>query len=358
MPNFWRFNQTLFNWWRSDLLWTTDKVLFNWFWLLNEHYITTKLNVRNMPSINLIETSNPKSDWATLLDRYYKQRTITIEWHILWESMEDEQNKIDNLKKALNVKQWYFEFLFWDTYRRILCTLTNQDIISRESYDIEHAQFRLTFKAEMPFRKEKSYDSNEFKNISWTTTQSIYNWWSVYSEPKITINVNSASNMNELSVWIWDDELSLSWITEIEVSWATFWWETVVLTEWADNTRSWVRPSTLTQIVISLNWSIPSCIIWWTQEVPLTEQSETQRFWTTQQWTIITITLSITRTETIEAWDEIIIDCEEKVVSLNWVSTDFSWKFPKLQSWTNIIKFDWNWTFDFDVSVLFSKNYL
>ena len=169
MPNMWRFNNTLFNSWA---LWQwsgglSDIVIFNGFWLLNETYVTTKLNVWNMPSINLLQVSNPKSDWGTLLDRFYKERTITVEWHILAENYEDMQQKIDNLKKALSSKQWYFEFKFWEKYRRILCTLTNSDIINRESYDIDHWEFSH-FQSWETFSKWK----NTMKQIV-----SMSEWW-------------------------------------------------------------------------------------------------------------------------------------------------------------------------------------
>lgn len=361
MPNFWRFNQTLFNWWRrwAWTWWMTDKVIFNWFWLLNQNYITTKLNVRNMPQINLIESSNPKSDWATLLDRFYKQRTITIEWHILWESYEDEQEKIDSLKKALSVKQWYFEFLFWDTYRRILCTLTNQDIISRESYDIEHAQFRLTFKAEMPFRSEKTRQSQLYESVDDEINEDIYNFWSEYSNPIINIVVNSATNTNELTVWIGDNVMTLDWWTETTLDSVEYWWETVEMTAWPDNTRSWTRPSTWTSIVVALNNWVPTCSIAWSQIVVMTESSvEWIWNWTTQWWVWIVVSLSITRSWLFQDWDIIDINTENKTVLVNSNAVDFTWKFPVLQAWWNVLNVKANWTYEFDISLLYKNNYL
>ena len=361
MPNFWRFNQTLFNWWRqwNQNWWMSDKVIFNWFWLLNDSYITTKLNVRNMPQINLIETSNPKSDWATLLDRFYKQRTIHIEWHILWTSYEDEQSKIDSLKKAISVKQWYFEFLFWDKYRRILCTLTNQDIISREHYDIEHAQFSLTFKAESPFRSEKVRENLLYEWVNQEINEDIYNFWSEYSNPIINIVVSSATNTNELTVWIWDNVLTLDWWTITTLSSVVYWWETCTMTAWPDNTRSWTRPSTWTTIVVSLNNWIPACVIWWNQQVQLTESSvEWVRNWSTQWWIWIVVSLSITRSWEFQQWDVVDINSENKTVNVNWNATDFSWRFPILKAWWNTLNVKANWTYEFDISVLYKNNYL
>ena len=360
MPNIAQFNSNLFNSWGR--LWgagqITDDLIFNGLWLQNQFIITSKIDFWNMPKTNLLTYTNPKSDWWGVLDRFFKDRTITIEGVILWTDADDLETRIDAIKKVLSVKTWYLQMKIKWTYRRILATLTNQDIFDRKHSDITRAPFKLTFKAMQPFRREKDILSNSFKNISSNTTESLYNPWSVYSNPKFTITINSANNMNELSLWIGDNTILLSWMTEVEVVGATFWGEVVALTAWADNTWSGVRPSTLTAIVISLNGSIPSCLVGWTQIVELTEQSETQRFGTTQQGTIITITLQITRNDTIETWDEIIIDSEEKTVSINWVSTDFAWKFPFLDPWTNILTITWNGTFNMDISVLYPKNYL
>jgi hypothetical protein len=274
MANQWKFNQILFNAWQKSRRTSTwlDDLIFNWFWLQNEHFITTKVNVWNMPNINLLTFTNPKSDWWWLLDRFYKERTIKIEWHILWESLEDTQNKIDSLKKALSSKQWYLDFKVWNVYRRILCTLTNSDIINRESYDIEHATYSLSFKAEKPFRSEKQWRSELFEDVSDEINEWIYNEWSEYSLPIINILVNSATNCNQVEIEIWDDK--------------------------------------------------------------------------------ITINHSLT------AWDILDINTDEKTVLLNTNSIDFSWKFPKLQAWWNVLTVKSNWTYSFDVSVLFPKNFL
>ena len=115
MANTSRFNTSLFN--SRDagaVLRDTDTLIFNGFWLQNQYFITTDVNVWNMPNINLLTYSNPKSDWGGLLDRYYKERTITVKGHINWSTNEEIEDRIDSLKKAISVKQWYLEFKFWN----------------------------------------------------------------------------------------------------------------------------------------------------------------------------------------------------------------------------------------------------
>lgn len=212
MANIAQFNSVLFNAWASgkSIAGTKDLVIFNGFGLLNETYVTTRLNVRNMPSINLLQVSNPKSDWGILLDRFYKDRSITIEGHIRAENYEEMQKKIDALKKAIATKQGFLEFKFGESYRRILCTLANSDIISRESYDVDHGKFTLTFRAEKPFRSEKQRGSVLFQGVNDEINGDVFNEGSEYSEPIINVLVNSASGANELSIAVGKEAIKIA----------------------------------------------------------------------------------------------------------------------------------------------------
>ena len=274
MTNFWRFNQTLFNAWSPRQTSTEkDSLIFNNFWLQNEHFITTKVNVWNMPNINLLTYTNPKSDWGGLLDRFYKERTINVEGHIIGDSLENTQDLIDNLKTALSEKQGYLDFRMPDwIYRRILCSLINADIINRESYDIEHATYKLTFKAENPFWSEIYWSSELYEWVNDEINETIFNEWSEYSNPIINIVITSASNCNELSINIWDDTLIIN--------------------------------------------------------------------------------------QTLTTGDILNINTDEKMITLNTNSIDFGWKFPRLEAGTNTFTLQANGTFNFDVSVLYPKNYL
>jgi len=273
MANQGNFNQSLFNAGvRTQWAMGQDTLIFNWFWLQNEYFITTKVNVWNMPNINLLTYTNPKSDWWGLLDRFYKERSIKIEGHIIGNSLEHTQQLIDNLKKALSAKQWYLDFKVWEVYRRILCSLTNSDIINRESYDIEHARYSLTFKAEKPFWSEKMWSSELFEWINQEINESIYNEWSEYSNPIINILVNSASSCNNVEITIWDNTLVIN--------------------------------------------------------------------------------------ESLTGWDILNVNTDEKNITLNTNNIDFNGKFPRLEAWWNILTIKANWTYNFDISVLYPKNYL
>ena len=273
MPDLWHFNSILFNGWRT---WTSassvDDVIFNWFGLQNENFVTSAVNFWNMPKINLLTYDNPKNDWWGVLDRFYKQRTIQLEWSIIGENSEDIETKIDTLKKALSIKTWYLDFKVKWVYRRILCSLTNSDIINRKHYDVNMWKFKLTFTALDPFWSEKVWDSKTFDNVNAEINEDVYNEWSEYSNPIINILVNSATSVNELKVKIGNNEIVIE--------------------------------------------------------------------------------------NTISTGDVIEINTIKKEVLINTQSVDFGGKFPRLEAGANWLNVKANGTYDFDIAVLFSKNYL
>lgn len=69
-------------------------------------------------------------------------------------------------------------------------------------------------------------------------------------------------------------------------------------------------------------------------------------------------TKQITINQTISAWDIIEIDWINKQVTINWTPVDYLGSFPVIDSWVNLFDFQSNWTFDYDIVVLYRKNYL
>jgi hypothetical protein len=66
----------------------------------------------------------------------------------------------------------------------------------------------------------------------------------------------------------------------------------------------------------------------------------------------------LTINDTIATNNLFIIDCENKIITKNWVEVDFLWTFPKLEVWTNSYTIAINGTKNFDISVIYFNNYL
>ena len=80
-------------------------------------------------------------------------------------------------------------------------------------------------------------------------------------------------------------------------------------------------------------------------------QFKTWLSWVNTVWLQINDSL-ITINESISDNDILIIDWENKTVTINWVNKDYTWIFPILWNSQNIINFTINWTFEVDINVL------
>lgn len=61
--------------------------------------------------------------------------------------------------------------------------------------------------------------------------------------------------------------------------------------------------------------------------------------------------------EAITDSDTVIINCIEKTVELNWTLVDYDWTFPQIETWSNIVNFTSDWTYDVDINALYRKNF-
>jgi len=55
--------------------------------------------------------------------------------------------------------------------------------------------------------------------------------------------------------------------------------------------------------------------------------------------------------------DNLQIDCKEKTVKLNWVLIDYDGTFPSLVNWSNIVNFTSDWTYNYEINILYQRNY-
>jgi len=62
--------------------------------------------------------------------------------------------------------------------------------------------------------------------------------------------------------------------------------------------------------------------------------------------------------QSITTGDILLIDWEEKIVSLNGTEIDYSWLFPSMWTSSNFFTYTITWTFDLDTIILNRKNYV
>lgn len=62
--------------------------------------------------------------------------------------------------------------------------------------------------------------------------------------------------------------------------------------------------------------------------------------------------------ESINEWDVLIIDYKEKIVTINWVETTFSWFLTPLQTGNNVFDFTFTGVVNLDIYILYNKVFL
>lgn len=62
--------------------------------------------------------------------------------------------------------------------------------------------------------------------------------------------------------------------------------------------------------------------------------------------------------ETINVWDILVIDCEEKTVKLNGALIEYDWVFFPLEYGANVVDIQINGTFDYDFTYVYNKKWM
>jgi len=67
---------------------------------------------------------------------------------------------------------------------------------------------------------------------------------------------------------------------------------------------------------------------------------------------------TITINETINAGDIVVINWETKTVQINGIDVDYDWTFFDITKGANIMDINVNWTFSYDLTILYNQKYL
>lgn len=112
-------------------------------------------------------------------------------------------------------------------------------------------------------------------------------------------------------------------------------------------TESWLTWNHSMQF--TYHWTAPS-------------QPKIYHIFTTAWWAnVVTFKLNgreITVSQALSNWDILLFDSLTKTIKINWVEVDYVWAFPQIIYGDNLFEFEINWTPLFDITVLYSTNFL
>jgi len=208
---FWTSLYSSFLYWSNTIRKTTenlfdiDLIWFNW-------YDFSDIIISNIPdsydknSID-IQTFNLSTHWQWFSNWLIKDKTLTIEWWLLANSLSELEEKIRRIKTNLLAWEWvlYLKKENWILQTKALVSNLS---LPRERRAINSVQISITFKILDPFfyslkQKEVWYfDVNS--NLNATL---LYSSWTHDAKPSVFISFKEALNVNQVILKINDKTL-------------------------------------------------------------------------------------------------------------------------------------------------------
>ena len=208
---YWTSLYSLFLYWSNTIRKTTenlfdiDLIWFNW-------YDFSDIIISNIPdsydknSID-IQTFTLSTHWQWFSNRLIKDKTLTIEWWVLANSLSELEEKIRRIKANLLVWEWVLYLKKGNWILQTKALLSNLSL-PRERRTINSVQISITFKILDPFfyslkQKEVWYfDVNS--NLNATL---LYSSWTHDAKPSVFISFKEAFNVNQVILKINDKTL-------------------------------------------------------------------------------------------------------------------------------------------------------
>lgn len=201
-------DQTLLN---SGLLWSSPQkikkeseswnFIFDWF-NLNDgvRFRLIESNHDDVGSIAYETFNSPRSDGGSALSKYYRTKTINLTIVISWQSEEELNDAIDDLKLATSKMEWFLDITINGIVRRWKATLTGLKF-NRRSYNVDFLQnVQLSFSCVDPIAFAVNPMTETFSQVSWMIEFEISYTWKVSTDPTIYLIMNQALWLNEINI--------------------------------------------------------------------------------------------------------------------------------------------------------------
>lgn len=133
-------------------------------------------------------------------------------------------------------------------------------------------------------------------------------------------------------------------------------------------------PFSITFTINDVYWSLTDKVLDWFTWITTNFNNEFSNKWNkdTYPYFIVSVNsgscsqfkmtlnwIAYTYAGTLSAGDYLIIDSKTWRTKKNWTSVDFSGPCPVFSKWSNLVFFDfWSWTYNIDINVKYSKNFL
>ena len=217
---FWTSLYSSFLYWSNTIRKTTenlfniDLIWFNW-------YDFSDIIISNIPdsydknSLD-IQTFNLSTHWQWFSNWLIKDKTLTVEWWILANSLSELEEKIRRIKANLLAWEWV---LYFKKEKWILQTkaFVSNLFLPRERRTINSVQISVTFKILDPFFYSLKQKEVWYFDVNANLTATLlYSSWTHEAKPSVFILFKEALNVNQIILKINDKTLI---VNEVIKSW-------------------------------------------------------------------------------------------------------------------------------------------
>lgn len=202
---------SLYWWLSSPSVVATHYFTFDWTELSVWNYRLRWVDFDNLWTIDTQTFNAPMVDWWWVLGQFYRSKTITFRLSIVWDTLSEVNEAIDNLKRDTRKSEGYLEISVNWTIRRCRASRIWLELNRRYYHLTLVPDVTLTFMTVDPHRTEKTAFSST-ETVAGDLTYTVENSGSAPVFPVTYVNFGSGN----------------SGITSVEL---TYQWQTITITQ-------------------------------------------------------------------------------------------------------------------------------
>ena len=179
-----------------------DDIVFNGFSMQNSNIIVRQLLQDSTPERDLQVNAIPRGDGQYIIGDYWRRKIITMKGTIKTATNSQMEALIDEMKKALAVREAILDIKIDGQIRRYHATMVSGNTMfnNREHYHITFIPFEVSFVTVEPYGYSPEYEfTTIFNQTILNLQEEISNIGTISAKPIIILNVIDAVNVTAVS---------------------------------------------------------------------------------------------------------------------------------------------------------------
>ena len=187
-----------------------NTVVYNSYWLQNTNIVVSSITSDNWHSISSDTYSSPFTDLWWELNYFFKDKIVTLNWYLKYDTAILLNDWIDSLKKKLWENNKDLDIKVNWAIRRAKASCVNLDsLFQRQNYNITFLSFSIQFRLVSEFSKELTLQTQSKTSKTASFSESVINNWTTKTNPVLNILVNSETDLTSIAFNIWDNTITV-----------------------------------------------------------------------------------------------------------------------------------------------------